>query len=73
MGRVCGLLDLAYSSQMLEEGPGQTPQYDNEGIDTTKGSRDVISYHMDAFDPQAFKMYTELAEQANASVEQTAS
>jgi hypothetical protein len=68
MGRICGLLDLPYSSQMLEEGPGQTPQYDNEGIDTTKVSRDVTSYHMDAFDPKAFKMYTDLTEQANALV-----
>lgn len=69
--RVCGLLDLSYSSKMLEKGPGKTPQYDNEGIDASKASRDVTSYNVDTFDPEAFRMYTELVEQASVSLEKT--
>jgi hypothetical protein len=63
MEDVCSLLQLPFSPRMVE-GYRHTPQYDRDSLDPSVATRDVASYEVDAFDPEAFEMYSALVEQA---------
>jgi len=63
MREVCHLLELPYSERMAE-GYKHTPQYDHDCLDPSVATRDVRSYDLKEFDPKAFDMHTELAQQA---------
>jgi hypothetical protein len=61
--RLCLHLDLRFSKKMVE-GYRYTPQYDRDRLDPSAATRDVESYDLDAFDPEAVEMYNRLDEKA---------
>lgn len=67
MRAVCEFVGLPYSKKM-EKGYKYTPQYDNNQLDSSIATRDVESYGLKGFDPEAFEMYINLSDQAQQTL-----
>lgn len=67
MRDVCTLLGLSYSPAM-KEGYMHTPQYSHDRLDPAVANRDVESYDLETFDPEAVEMYSRLAGKAEKTL-----
>ncbi|PQJ35075.1 hypothetical protein BSZ35_11135 [Salinibacter sp. 10B] len=63
MSDICVFLGLPFSLDMIE-GHSGARQYEREKIDPSVAHRDVQSYNLDAYDPEAFRAYKKLTQKA---------